>query len=300
MLDIQTIIGVLLVVAVAYAFTNRKKAVVSLRIRKFSKAGVKFVDPTRTYIEKGVRIGRGTKIYPNVYLYSGTQVGEDCVIYPEVHLFESEIGYGCTIWPGVSIVDTTLRGGNEVHKGVRMVRSFVGKHTTIDSFSLVKDSVIGAKSKVGPMAYVRDKSILGKKVEVANIEIVRSHIGEGTKAKHGRYIGDATIGKNCNIGAGTVFCNYDGSQKHKAILGDDVFVGSGVMLIAPITLGKKSFIAAGSVVSRDVSEETLAVARGQKHTHMIFNDVLNSEYPEYIRDAVEKDEEGWKLKKTRR
>ncbi|MDX1607781.1 MAG: DapH/DapD/GlmU-related protein [Candidatus Spechtbacterales bacterium] len=278
----------ILAVLIALQF-DPKRIKRRIRAYKYSRKGVIFIDPSKVYIAKNVEIGAGTTIYPNVYLYEGTTIGKNCTIWPNVNLsnvrignhsviwsganlFDSMIGDHCVIWPNVSTYKARIRSYVTIHSHNRIVNATIksggkGKRTVIESYSLPTDSIIEGRAKVGPFAYVRDGSYIGAESEVANIEIVRSRLQSNVKAKHGRYIGDARIGKGCNIGAGTVFCNYDGMEKHVTILEDDVFVGSGTMLVAPLTLGEESITGAGSVVSRDVPPNTLAIERGQPHTH---------------------------------
>lgn len=204
------------------------------KLKKIYKK-VKFIDIKNVYIEAGVEIGYHTVIYPQVFLYWGVKIGEYCTIKPFVSIKNSYIGESC----------------------------IVKEHTEIT------DSYIKGFCNIGPYSHIHDKCELEIQVEIAHSEIVRSKIEKGTKIKHYSYIGDAEIGQNCNIGAGTVFCNYDGIKKNKSVVRDNVFIGSGVMIIAPITIYEYSFIAAGSVVSKDVPPNTLLIARGQAHKHPI-------------------------------
>lgn len=202
------------------------------KLKKIYKK-VKFIDIKNVYIEAGVKIGYHTVIYPQVFLYRGVKIGEYCTIKPFVSIKNSYIGESC----------------------------IVKEHTEIT------DSYIKGFCNIGPYSHIHDKCELEIQVEIAHSEIVRSKIEKGTKIKHYSYIGDAEIGQNCNIGAGTVFCNYDGIKKNKSVVGDNVFIGSGTMIIAPIKIGSGAFIAAGSIVSQDIDEKDLIIERGHVHTH---------------------------------
>lgn len=199
--------------------------------RELMLSGVSIIDPAATYIEEGV------------------QIGEDTIIYPAVHLSGSTvIGSGCRIEPGVVIRDSRI--GNEV---------------TIKSGSVVAESEVGDDASIGPMAHLRPGSILGNHVKIGNfVETKKIVMGEGSKASHLTYLGDAEIGKNVNIGCGTITCNYDGVKKHRTVIGDNVFVGSDVQLVAPVSVGANSLIAAGTTVTKDVPPDSLAIARTQQ------------------------------------
>jgi len=124
------------------------------------------------------------------------------------------------------------------------------------------DSVIGEESAIGPMAHLRPESLLGAHVKIGNfVETKKIVMGYGSKASHLTYLGDATIGKDVNIGCGTITCNYDGVRKHRTVIGDGVFVGSDVQFVAPITVGENALIAAGTTVTQDIPPDSLALAR---------------------------------------
>ena len=175
--------------------------------------------------------------------------GEDVVIDVNV-LFEGSVtlGNNVIIGPNVSIKDSTI-----------------GPDTKILSGTIIENSKVGSETIIGPYARLRPGTVLKNKVKVGNfVETKKVVIGEGSKASHLAYIGDAEIGENCNIGAGTIFCNYDGANKHKTILGDNVFIGSNSTLVAPVTLLDNAFVAAGSTVTVEVPEGSLAVSRGKQ------------------------------------
>ena len=158
--------------------------------------------------------------------------------------------------------DVTL--GNNVKIGPNAIikDSSIGDDTQILPGTIIEGSTIGEETILGPNARIRPGTILGNKVKVGNfVETKKAILGEGTKANHLAYIGDAEIGKNCNIGAGTIFCNYDGANKHKTLLGDNVFIGSNSVLVAPVKLEDDSFVAAGSAVNTNIPKGNLAVGR---------------------------------------
>jgi bifunctional UDP-N-acetylglucosamine pyrophosphorylase/glucosamine-1-phosphate N-acetyltransferase len=186
--------------------------------------GVTFIDPSHAYISAEAQIGR------------------DCVIYPDVSIEgKSVVGEGCV-----------------VRSGARITNSRLGANVTVKDHSVIIDSEIGSNCSVGPFAHLRMNAYLADKATVGNfVEVKKSRLGKGTKAMHLTYLGDATIGENTNIGAGTVTCNYDGVRKHETIIEDDVKIGSDTMLVAPVRVGARSVTGAGSVVTRDVPPDTL-------------------------------------------
>ena len=190
--------------------------------------GVTIVAPDVTYIEQGVRVGMDTVIHPNVHIGGATVIGEGCVIEP------GTVINGCRL-------------GDRVHVKVG---------------SVMTDAILGREVTVGPMAHLRPGTELKSRVKVGNfVEIKKVVMGEGSKASHLTYLGDATVGKNVNIGCGTITCNYDGVRKHRTVIEDDVFVGSDVQFVAPVTIGRNSTIAAGATVTRNVPPNSLAIAR---------------------------------------
>jgi len=188
-------------------------------------AGVTIVDPASTYIEPDIKIGRDTVIWPNTYLRGKTVIGEGCVIGPNTIAEDTTVGDCCEILAAV------MEG------------------------AVVEDNV-----GIGPFARLRKGAHLCKGVHVGNFgEIKDSTLGSGTKMGHFSYIGNATIGNNVNIGAGTVTCNYDGVHKNPTEIGEDVFIGSDTMLVAPVKIGARSRTGAGAVVTKDVEPDTLVV-----------------------------------------
>jgi bifunctional UDP-N-acetylglucosamine pyrophosphorylase/glucosamine-1-phosphate N-acetyltransferase len=188
-------------------------------------AGVTIVDPAATYIEAGVTIGRDTVLWPGTHLRGETVIGEGCAIGPETIITDSTIGNSC------KILKSALEG------------------------ALLEDGV-----DMGPFARLRKGAHLCRGVHMGNFgEVKESTLGPGTKMGHFSYIGNATIGADVNIGAGTITCNFDGEHKFPTEIGDDVFLGSDTMLVAPVKLGARSRTGAGAVVTKDVPPDTLAV-----------------------------------------
>jgi len=191
-------------------------------------SGVSFIDVKSVFIDPGARIGADTIIYPNVMIHGNTEIGAGCVICPNCRIIESRIG------DNVIIKDSSLIDSSEVKNG----------------------------ASVGPFAHIRPASVIGASARIGNfVEIKKSLIGDGAKASHLSYLGDAEIGKNVNIGAGTITCNYDGQNKHKTIIGDESFIGSDSQLVAPVTVGKGAYVGSGTTVTTDVPSMALALSR---------------------------------------
>ena len=196
--------------------------------------GVTIINPATTHISADAVIGSDTVIQPGCIIEGNTVIGEDCVIGPNSHIVNSTIGHA----------------------------------TTIHS-SVVLDSTVGNETAVGPFAHLRPASSLGDHVKVGNfVEVKKSKLGDNTKVSHLSYIGDAEVGDNCNIGCGTITVNYDGKNKFKTTIENDVFVGCNSNLVAPVTLGEGSFVAAGSTVTKDVPADALAVARARQENKL--------------------------------
>ena len=172
---------------------------------------------------------------------------------------EAEVGRDCIIYPGVSIEGKSVLGeGCEIRSGTRITNSRLGDNVVVKDHCVVIDSEIESNCAVGPFAHLRMDTVLEEGSVVGNfVEIKKSRLGRRSKAMHLTYLGDATIGANTNIGAGTVTCNYDGKDKHQTIIEDDVRIGSDTMLVAPVRVGRGSVTAAGSVVTEDVPPDTL-------------------------------------------
>jgi bifunctional UDP-N-acetylglucosamine pyrophosphorylase/glucosamine-1-phosphate N-acetyltransferase len=195
------------------------------------RAGVTLVDPAATYIDSEVTIGAGTVVHPGVHLRGQTRVGS-----------------GCEIEPGAVVTDCTI--GDNVH---------------IKPGSVLSESTVGNDCAIGPMAHLRPGTVLAGSNKIGNfVETKKAVIGEKSQASHLTYIGDASLGKNVNVGCGTITCNYDGVNKHQTTIGDDVFVGSDVQFVAPVTIGRGSLIGAGSTITSDVPADALAIARSEQ------------------------------------
>lgn len=192
--------------------------------------GVTLVDPTSTYIEADVEIARDTVIEPNTYIKGRTTIGEDVFV-----------GLGSVI------TDSQIADGVVIRQ------------------SVIEESVVGKNSDIGPYGHLRAETVLGKNVHIGNyVEVKKSTLGDDTKAGHHAYIGDAEIGKDVNVGCGVIFANYNGKNKFESVVGDHSFIGSNVTLVAPITLGKNSFTAAGSTITDEVPENALGIARARQ------------------------------------
>lgn len=194
-------------------------------IRKLMiEAGVTFLDPSHTYISAEAQIGRDCVIHPNVVIEGKSVIGEGC----------------------------------EIRSGTRITNSRLGNNVVAKDHCVIIDSEIGSNCTVGPFAHLRMNSLLEEGAVVGDfVEMKKSRLGRGSKSMHLTYLGDATIGENVNIGAGTVTCNYDGKNKHQTIIEDNVRIGSDTMLVAPVKVGKGSVTAAGAVVTEDVPPDTL-------------------------------------------
>lgn len=200
-------------------------------VNQWMSNGVSFVDRSSVFIHPEVKLGMDTLIYPNVHIEGETIVGQRC-----------------TLFPNARIIDSTI--GNDV----------VIKDSTVIESSTVRD-----RATVGPFAHLRHGSVIGLAARIGNfVETKKSVIGDRTKASHLTYLGDAEIGKDVNIGAGTITCNYDGRKKHKTIVEDNVFVGSDTQLVAPVAVGKGAYIGAGSTITRDVPPFALSVSRARQ------------------------------------
>lgn len=199
--------------------------------QKWMAEGVTFIDSDNTYIEASVKLGSDVLLYPGVHLRGRTRIGD-----------------GATIENGSVICDSKL--GAEVH---------------IKPYCHLEDSRIDDASAIGPFAHLRPGSDVGKNCKVGNfVEIKKSRLSDGVKAGHLSYLGDAHIGEDANIGAGTITCNYDGKNKNLTEIGAGSFIGSNTALVAPVKLGKKAYIGAGSVITDAVPDESLAIARGRQ------------------------------------
>ncbi|WP_066649213.1 bifunctional UDP-N-acetylglucosamine diphosphorylase/glucosamine-1-phosphate N-acetyltransferase GlmU [Christensenella timonensis] len=194
------------------------------------KNGVSMVDPQTVYIDADVKIGRDTLIYPGVTLQSGCVIGEDVTLYP----------------------------------GSRIANSVIGKGTTVQN-SVILDATVGENTTVGPYAYVRPGSGIGDGCRIGDfVEVKNSNIGNGTKVSHLTYIGDADFGERINVGCGVVVVNYDGKKKFRTSVGDGAFIGCNTNLVSPVSVGRETYIAAGSTITEDIPDKAFAIARSRQ------------------------------------
>ena len=209
-------------------------AIMFLRERKISELesrGVIVLDPAATWVDLDVRIGPGTVLYPSVVIEGRTKIGARCRIYPFVHLIDAWIGEGAKIL----------------------------------SSTVVEKSRIEREAQVGPFARFRLMNVIRPWAKVGNfVEMKNTVFGRRSKAGHLSYLGDATVGADVNVGAGTITCNYDGFRKSRTRIDRGAFIGSGTELIAPVRIGRGAYVGAGSVITKDVPAEALAVARGRQ------------------------------------
>ena len=204
---------------------NRREILLRLR-----EEGVIIYDPSTTYVEDTVIIKNGTKILPNTVLSGNTVIGNDC-----------------TLGPNTVIIDSVIGANNEI------------------LCSYLLEATVENETKIGPFSYLRPKAHIKSKAKIGNfVEVKNATIGEGTKASHLTYIGDADVGKGCNFGCGSVVVNYDGAKKHRSKIGDHAFIGCNTNLVSPVTVGPYGYTAAGSTITKDVPGGALAIARANQ------------------------------------
>src|SRR6185295_3944450 len=188
-------------------------------------------DPASTWIDADVTIGTDSVIGPGVILEGASSLGERC----------------------------------RIHAGSRLTNTSVGDDVVILDHCVLVDTRVEAGARIGPFAHLRPASVVGAGAHVGNfVELKKTTLGPKSKANHLAYLGDATIGEAVNVGAGTITCNYDGTNKFKTVLEDGVFIGSDTQLIAPVRVGKGAYVAAGSSITEDVPPDALAIARGRQ------------------------------------
>ena len=188
-------------------------------------AGVTIPDPGSVFIDAGVVIGQDTTILPNTMVQGESVIGEDCQIGPNSVIQDSNIGDRCRV-----------------------------------TASVVEESQVAADVQIGPFSHLRPGASLGEGVYIGNyVEVKNSRLAPGAVSGHFSYLGDAVIGERVNIGAGTITCNYDGVDKHTTTIGDDAFIGSDTMLVAPVTVGDGAATGAGAVVTKDIPKGRLVV-----------------------------------------
>ncbi|MCI9353574.1 MAG: bifunctional UDP-N-acetylglucosamine diphosphorylase/glucosamine-1-phosphate N-acetyltransferase GlmU [Firmicutes bacterium] len=208
-------------------------AIMQKRInKKHMENGVTILSPENTWIDPEAEIGQDTILYPNTIIEGNTVIGQDCTIGPNAKL-------------------TNMIIGDEVQL----------------QYSVAMNSTIGNCANIGPFAYIRPDCNIGDGVKVGDfVEVKNSTVGNGTKIPHLTYVGDTDAGEKINFGCGSITVNYDGNKKHRTVVEDNVFVGCNANLVAPVTIKKGSYIAAGSTITRDVPEQVLAVARARQQT----------------------------------
>ena len=190
--------------------------------------GVTILDASRTWIDPRARVGQDTVLYPDVIVEGASSIGADCV----------------------------------VHSGTRLTDVVLGNGVLVKDHCVLRESRLGDGAEVGPFAHFRPGAVLDDAAKVGNfVELKKTRLGRGSKASHLAYLGDAEIGPGCNIGAGTITCNYDGTGKYKTTLGPGVFIGSDTQLVAPVTVGEGAYVGAGTTVTDDVPAGALAISR---------------------------------------
>ena len=194
-------------------------------------AGVTIVDPSTTYIDPTVEVGPDTVIHPGVVIQGHSKIGSAC----------------------------------EIHAYVRIADSELANKVTVNNFCLIVGARVADGAAIGPFAHLRPATEVGREAKVGNfVELKKTTMGAGSKANHLSYLGDATIGANVNVGAGTITCNYDGQRKHETVIEDGAFIGSDTQLIAPVRVGKGAYVGAGSSITEDVPAGALGIGRGRQ------------------------------------
>lgn len=212
------------------ALSRAEKAMRARINEKLMREGVTLIDPDQTYVSTDVKIGKDTVIYPGTIIKGDVTIGEWCTIGPHTEIFNSTIG-----------------NGTEIKQ------------------SVVHDSEVGQNVSIGPFSHLRPQTKLGNDVRVGNfVELKKMSMGNGSKASHLSYLGDAEVGEQVNVGCGSITVNYDGKNKYLTKIEDGAFIGCNSNLIAPVTVGKEAYIAAGSTITDDVPGEALAIARGRQ------------------------------------
>ena len=207
------------------------RALVARRLRELMLAGVAVEDPASTSVSLHAVVEPGARIRPFTFLEGRTRVGRGAVVGPFV----------------------------------RLENSAVGEDARVHDHCLLRDAVVEAGATIGPFAHLRPETHVGKRAKVGNfVELKKAELGEGAKAPHLSYLGDATIGPGANVGAGTITCNYDGVAKHRTAIGAQAFIGSDSTLVAPVRVGDGAYVAAGSTITEDVPEDALALGRARQ------------------------------------
>jgi bifunctional UDP-N-acetylglucosamine pyrophosphorylase / glucosamine-1-phosphate N-acetyltransferase len=211
--------------------------ILKLRINeRFMREGVTIIDPNNTYISADTTIGTDTVIYPGTMLYGHNVIGSNCIIGPNTEIRDSKIA----------------------------------DHVEIKQ-SVIMDSIIGNNTVVGPFAHLRNHAQIGEDARIGNfVEIKNTVLGNKSKSAHLSYLGDAQIGENVNIGCGSITVNYNGKAKSQTIIGDNTFIGCNSNLIAPITIGKDAYVAAGSTITDPVPDDAFGIARSKQVTKELY------------------------------
>jgi len=195
-------------------------------------AGVTLIDPATTYVDPEAQIAADTVLHPGVVIEGRTRIGAACEIQAYVRISDSEIG----------------------------------DRVTINSFCLISGAQVATGAALGPFAHLRPGTTVGEKAKIGNfVELKNTNLGARSKANHLSYLGDATVGADVNVGAGTITCNYDGVNKHRTVIEDGAFIGSDSQLVAPVTVGKGAYVGAGSSIVADVPAGALGIARGRQN-----------------------------------
>jgi len=214
-----------------YELARAAEALRLQKIKSLAGKGVTVLDPSSTWIDLDVKVGRDTTIYPSVIIEGDSVIGTHCTLYPHIHITHSKIG----------------------------------RQVKILSSTMIENSVIKDEAQVGPFTHLRPKTLIKKGAKVGNfVEMKNTVFGQYSKAGHLSYLGDTEVKDSVNIGAGTITCNYDGIKKSKTHIDSGAFIGSGVELVAPVKIGKKAYVGAGSTITKDVSPESLAVSRSRQ------------------------------------
>ena len=195
--------------------------------------GVTILDPVTTYVDDTVSVGSDTVLAPGIVLEGATVIGAGCAI-----------GLGC------HVSDSRL-----------------GDRVTLKPYCVLTEAIVEDEATLGPFCHLRPLSLVGARAKIGNfVELKKSRIGRGSKVPHLSYVGDATVGEDVNVGAGTITCNYDGVAKHETRIEKGAFIGTNTSLVAPLTIGEGAYVGAGSTITKDVPPGALAVARGKQVT----------------------------------
>ena len=199
--------------------------------RDWLSRGVSMIEPNSVVIDSDVEIGPDTQLYPGVVIEGKSRIGAGCTIYSHCHLQNARLG----------------------------------ENVIVDHCSVIRDSIVEDQTRVGPFAHLRGGARIGSRGRIGNfVEVKKSVLGPETKAAHLSYLGDAEVGREVNIGAGTITCNYDGRKKHATRIGDGAFIGSGSQLVAPVAVESGAYVAAGSTITSDIPADALGIARGRQ------------------------------------